>query len=133
MTTINTPRRRNAMKARTLALLAALAISATPALTADAACTCGRGCACGSRRAASCQNCRASQIAPTADIPAGYPLKTCIVSGKPLAESEHRIVYTHMQAGRPDRTVVLYDSKSLVAFKKSPAKYLAKLDAAEAK
>ena len=122
------------MKTRILALLAAFALSATLANTAGAKCGCGSGCSCSKSKSRSCsQNCRASQIAPTADIPAGYPLKTCVVSGKTLAESEHRIVYTHMQAGRPDRTVVLYDSKSLAAFKKAPAKYLAALDAAEAK
>ena len=118
-------------RTRILVTLFALALGATLAATAKAACSCGCSGACGKNGGYCTTNCRASQIAPTNAIPAGYPLKTCVVSGKPLAESKTRIVYTHIQAGKPDRTVVLYDAKSLATFKKSPAKYLAKLDAAQ--
>lgn len=64
---------------------------------------------------------------------AAYPLKTCIVSDDELGGMGKPVEYVHHEAGKPDR-VVLFCCKDCIAdFKKEPAKYLAKLDAAEAK
>lgn len=59
-----------------------------------------------------------------------YPLTTCIVAGDPLGQSDY-VTYVHKEAGKPDRTVRLCCDGCIDDFKKEPAKYLAKLDAAE--
>ena len=49
----------------------------------------------------------AMSAAATADIPANYPLKTCVVSGRELGKMGAPYAYTYKQAGQPDRTVLL--------------------------
>ncbi len=66
-----------------------------------------------------------SSAAPKGD---SYPLKTCVVSDEKL---EGDIVkYVHKEAGKPDREVRFCCDGCIDDFKKSPAKFLAKLDAA---
>lgn len=60
-----------------------------------------------------------------------YPLTTCLVSDEPLGKSDY-ITYTHKEAGKPDRVVRFCCDGCIDDFKKEPAKFLAKLDAAEA-
>ncbi len=50
-----------------------------------------------------------------------YPLTTCVVSGEALNDM-----------GKPDRLVMFCCKSCIGKFNKDPAKYLAKLDAAEA-
>jgi len=61
-----------------------------------------------------------------------YPLKTCVVSGDELGEMGPPIDYVYKQDGKPDRTVKFCCKMCVPKFKKDPAKYLEKLDAAEA-
>lgn len=60
-----------------------------------------------------------------------YPLTTCLVAGDPLGANDY-ITYVHKEAGKPDRTIRLCCDGCIDDFKKEPAKFLAKLDAAEA-
>jgi hypothetical protein len=60
-----------------------------------------------------------------------YPLKTCLVAGDPLGANDY-VSYTHKEAGKPDREVRFCCDGCIDDFKKEPAKFLAKLDAAEA-
>jgi hypothetical protein len=60
-----------------------------------------------------------------------YPLATCLVAGDPLGQNDY-VTYVHKEAGKPDRTVRLCCDGCIDDFKKEPAKFLAKLDAAEA-
>ena len=70
--------------------------------------------------------------APSTDL-AAYPLKTCVVSGEPLKGGMGAPVdYIHKEAGKPDRLVRFCCKACLKEFKKDPAKYLAKIDAAAA-
>lgn len=62
-----------------------------------------------------------------------YPLTTCVVSDDKLGEMGKPVEYTYKQAGHPDRTIFLCCKDCIADFTKEPAKYLAKLDAAEAK
>jgi hypothetical protein len=61
-----------------------------------------------------------------------YPLKTCIVSDDELGGMGKPVEYVHKEAGKPDRVVLLCCKDCIADFKKEPAKYLAKLDAAAA-
>ncbi|MBL9189060.1 MAG: hypothetical protein JNK23_16365 [Opitutaceae bacterium] len=63
--------------------------------------------------------------------PDPYPLTTCLVAGDPLGASDY-VTYVHKEAGKPDRTIRLCCDGCIDDFKKEPAKFLAKLDAAEA-
>ncbi|MBL9202006.1 MAG: hypothetical protein JNL39_15960 [Opitutaceae bacterium] len=60
-----------------------------------------------------------------------YPLTTCVVAGDPLGANDY-VTYVHKEAGKPDRTVRFCCDGCIDDFKKEPAKFLAKLDAAEA-
>ncbi|MDP3071378.1 MAG: hypothetical protein Q8N18_13895 [Opitutaceae bacterium] len=60
-----------------------------------------------------------------------YPLTTCLVAGDPLGANDY-ITYVHKETGKPDRTIRLCCDGCIDDFKKEPAKFLAKLDAAEA-
>jgi hypothetical protein len=71
----------------------------------------------------------ADSKAPKADA---YPLKTCLVSDEPLGGHGDYITYVHKEAGKPDRVVRFCCEGCIDDFKKEPAKFLAKLDAAEA-
>ena len=63
-----------------------------------------------------------------------YPLTTCVVSGEPLEGGMGGPVdYIHKEAGKPDRLVRFCCKACIAEFKKDPAKYLAKIDAAAAK
>lgn len=59
-----------------------------------------------------------------------YPLTTCVVSDEKLGSMGDPIEYVHRQAGQPDRVVLLCCKSCIKAFKKDPAKYLQKLEAA---
>jgi hypothetical protein len=62
-----------------------------------------------------------------------YPLTTCVVSDDKLGGSMGKPAeYLHKEAGKPDRTVMLCCKDCIADFKKAPAKYLAKIDAAAA-
>lgn len=67
-----------------------------------------------------------AEDAKPADAAKPYPLKTCIVSGEKLGEMGKPFIYTH-----EGREVRLCCKSCLKDFKKDPAKYLKKLDAAE--
>lgn len=64
-----------------------------------------------------------------------YPLKTCIVSGEALDDPDMGgpVKYIHKEEGKPDREIQLCCKMCVGKFKKDPAKYLAKLDAAASK
>ncbi len=64
--------------------------------------------------------------------PDNYPLKTCLVSDEPLGGHGDVITYVHKEAGKPDRVIRLCCDGCIDDFKKESAKFLAKLDAAEA-
>ncbi len=68
-----------------------------------------------------------------ADKPAApYPLTTCVVSGEGLTEMGAPVDFVFKQEGKPDRLVKFCCKQCVGKFKKDPAKYLGKLDAAEA-
>lgn len=66
------------------------------------------------------------------DPKADYPLDTCVVSGEKMTHGDKPYEYIHKEAGKPDRLVLLCCDGCVDDFKKEPAKYLAKLDAAAA-
>ena len=71
-------------------------------------------------------------VVHAADKPAAYRLTTCIVSGKNLDDMSQPVPFTYKEEGKPDRVVMFCCKSCIGKFKKDPAKYLAKLDAAEA-
>ena len=80
----------------------------------------------------------AAPAAPTAPAaPAtttAYPLTTCVVSGEALEGGDMGgpVEYTYKEDGKPDRLVKFCCKMCIAKFKKDPAKYLAKIDAAAA-
>ena len=62
-----------------------------------------------------------------------YPLTTCVVSGEALGEMGAPVDYVYKEEGKPDRLVKFCCKMCVGKFKKDPAKYLAKLDAATTK
>ncbi len=66
--------------------------------------------------------------APAAD----YPLNTCVVSGEDLGSMGDAFDYIHKADGQPDRLVRMCCEGCVKKFKKDPAKYLARIDAAKA-
>ena len=65
-------------------------------------------------------------------IPAGYPLKTCVVCGKPLKFGT-LYTFTYHRDDKPDCTVVLHDKSCVKEFEKDPDNYIDKVQAAAAK
>jgi len=63
-----------------------------------------------------------------ADKPKPYPLKTCVVSDEKLGEMGDAYVFTY-----EGREIKLCCKSCLKDFKKDPAKYMKKIEAAEAK
>ena len=63
-------------------------------------------------------------------VPADYPLTTCVVSDEKLGSMGKPYVYVHKEEGKPDRVVQFCCRGCIKDFKKDPAQYLAKLDAA---
>jgi hypothetical protein len=61
-----------------------------------------------------------------------YPLKTCLVSNEPLGSMGEAAGYIHRAKGQPDRVVFFCCEGCGDDFKASPAKLLAKVDAAAA-
>ena len=61
-----------------------------------------------------------------------YPLKTCLVSNEPLGSMGEAAGYIHRAKGQPDRVVFFCCEGCGDDFKASPAKFLAKVDAAAA-
>ncbi|MDR1011895.1 MAG: hypothetical protein LBM04_12370 [Opitutaceae bacterium] len=55
--------------------------------------------------------------------------KTCPVSGEKLGSMGEPRAYTHKEAGKPDRTILLCCEMCVKSFVENPAKYLARLDA----
>ena len=64
-------------------------------------------------------------------VPANYPLKTCVVSDEELGSMGKPFEVFYKQAGKADRKVLLCCSNCEEGFLKDPAKFVAKLDAAE--
>jgi hypothetical protein len=60
-----------------------------------------------------------------------YPLKTCVVSDEELGSMGEDVAYLHKVDGQPDREVRFCCKMCIARFKKDPATYLAKLDAAQ--
>ena len=73
-------------------------------------------------------NPQSGSTAPAADSD-DYPLATCVVTDEPLHDP---VVYTHRQAGKPDRVVRLCCEGCVEDFRGDPEKFLRKLDAAAA-
>ena len=67
----------------------------------------------------------------TATTKSVYPLKTCVVSGGKLGSMGKPVAYVYQQAGQPDRAVMFCCKACIRKFEKEPAKFLARLDAAE--
>ena len=63
-----------------------------------------------------------------AEKPKPYPLKTCVVTDEKLGEMGDAYVFVH-----EGREIKLCCKSCLKDFKKDPAKYIKKLEAAEAK
>jgi YHS domain-containing protein len=63
-----------------------------------------------------------------ADKPKPYPLKTCVVSDEKLGEMGNPYVFTY-----EGREIKLCCKSCLKDFKKNPAKYIKKIEAAEKK
>jgi YHS domain-containing protein len=61
-----------------------------------------------------------------------YPLTTCLVSNEPLGSMGEAAGYIHRAKGQPDRVVFFCCEGCGDDFKASPAKFLAKVDAAAA-
>jgi len=61
---------------------------------------------------------------------ATYPLKTCLVSDESLGSMGEAVPYIHRASGQPDRVVFVCCDGCIDDFKKEPAKFLAKVDAA---
>jgi YHS domain-containing protein len=61
-----------------------------------------------------------------------YPLKTCLVSDEAITNLGEATPHIHRQSGKPDRVVFFCCEGCLDDFKKEPAKFLAKVDAAAA-
>lgn len=70
----------------------------------------------------------ADQAAPPA---ADYPLKTCVVSDEALDSMGKPFELVYKEEGKSDRRVLLCCRMCEDDFHQDPAKYLAKLDAAE--
>ena len=62
----------------------------------------------------------------------GYPLDACVVSDEKFEKDDKLVEYIHKETGKPDRKILLCCDGCIDDFKKEPAKYLAKLDAAAA-
>ncbi len=71
-----------------------------------------------------------AEAALIAKARASYPLKTCLVSDEPLGSMGEAMPYIHRVAGQPDRVVFLCCDGCIDDFKATPAKFLAKVDAA---
>ena len=68
-----------------------------------------------------------------AKLIAGYPLKTCAVSGEKLEDGGDMgdiVNYLHKEPGKPDRLVRFCCKGCIKEFKKDPAKYLKAIDEA---
>jgi YHS domain-containing protein len=61
---------------------------------------------------------------------ARYPLTVCAVSGEALGSMGDPFEYVHQEPGQPDRLVRMCCKGCLKTFNKTPAKYLARIDAA---
>ena len=72
-----------------------------------------------------------AETAAATSRPPVYPLETCVVSGGKLGGMGKPVAYVYKQAGQPDRTVMFCCKACIRKFEKEPARFLAKLDAAE--
>jgi YHS domain-containing protein len=78
----------------------------------------------------------AAQPAPTAapasiaEQKANYPLNVCAISSEALGSMGEPFDYVHQAAGQPDRLVRMCCKGCVKTFKRDPAKYLARIDAA---
>ncbi len=71
-----------------------------------------------------------AETALIAKARASYPLKTCLVSDEALGSMGEAAPYIHRVAGQPDRVVFVCCDGCIDDFKATPAKFLAKIDAA---
>ena len=71
-----------------------------------------------------------AETALIAKARASYPLKTCLVSDEKLGSMGEAAPYIHRVAGQPDRVVFVCCDGCIDDFKATPAKFLAKIDAA---
>lgn len=63
---------------------------------------------------------------------ADYPMTTCVVSGDELGGGGMEVFeYMHKEEGKPDRLVRFCCKDCVRDFKKTPTRYLAKIDAAK--
>jgi hypothetical protein len=99
---------------RILSLLSAALLAASAVLAAD-----------GAAKAA-------KKGAKVSGIPADYPLTICVVSDEKLGGMGEAFKYVHKEDGKADRVILLCCDGCVDDFKKEPAKYLKKLDAAAA-
>ena len=75
----------------------------------------------------------AEQVAWLAKAKADYPMRTCVVSGEGLGgKMGGPVDFIYTQEGKPDRLVRLCCRSCVRDFKRSPQRFLAKLDAAAA-
>lgn len=65
-----------------------------------------------------------------AEQKANYPLNVCAISGEALGSMGKPYDYVHQATGQPDRLVRMCCSGCVKTFKREPAKYLARIDAA---
>jgi len=73
----------------------------------------------------------AEQVAWLAKAKADYPLRTCVVSGEGLSGGMGGPVdYVYREEGKPDRLIRFCCRTCLRDFKRSPERFLKKLDAA---
>jgi len=83
--------------------------------------------------AADSKSADSADAALIAEARAAYPLKTCLVSGEDLGSMGGAVGYVHKVAGQSDRVVFFCCGGCTDDFKAEPAKFLAKLDVAQAK
>ena len=75
----------------------------------------------------------ADQAAWLAKAKAEYPLDTCVVSGEKLeGDMGSPVDYVYKEEGKPDRLVRFCCPGCIKDFKKDPAQYIRKIDAAAA-
>jgi hypothetical protein len=75
----------------------------------------------------------AKDAAWAAKARAEYPLKVCVASDEKLGSMGDNAEFIYREKGKPDRLIVFCCDGCEDDFKKDPAKYLAKLDAAKKK
>ena len=117
---------------RTILRLSALALGlcTVTALVADEAPSKQKEPANAAKPAGELAKATAKDAAFLAKARADYPLKTCVTSDEALGSMGENAEFIYREKGKPDRLVVFCCEGCEDDFKKEPAKYLAKIDAA---